>query len=188
MALVTSEPRKATVRATSAELALRELGREQFERLVGPLGKNMDELRRRFHVAAYSFGQRDYAKVQAKEDTTCRAPKTPRWNHGSCATINQSPRFSAALPWVLGRGRCGFAHLCDDSAHLCDDSAHLCDDSACLCDGSALLRPKLFRHYDRDNSGFLEELEFRAVRRRRRRRRRRRNLAGGRAGGDEGQS
>ena len=84
MALVTSEPRKATVRAVGTDgLRLHELGRQEFERLVGSLGQEMEDLRRRFHVAAYSFGRQDYAK--------------------------------------------------------------------------------LFRHYDKDNSGFLEELEFRAA-------------------------
>ena len=82
LALTSDQPRKATVRASAATTLLC-LGRDTFERLVGPLGKNMDDLRRRFHVAAYSYGRRDY--------------------------------------------------------------------------------PKLFRHYDKDNSGFLEELEFRAA-------------------------
>ena len=62
LALTSDQPRKATVRASAATTLLC-LGRDTFERLVGPLGKNMDDLRRRFHVAAYSYGRRDYPKL-----------------------------------------------------------------------------------------------------------------------------
>jgi CRP-like cAMP-binding protein len=62
MALVTSEPRKASVRAVG-ELSVYVLTRATFERLVGKLAQNMEGLRRRFHVAAYTFGRRDYSKL-----------------------------------------------------------------------------------------------------------------------------
>jgi CRP-like cAMP-binding protein len=62
MALVTSEPRKASVRAVG-ELSVYVLARATFEKLVGNLAHSMEGLRRRFHVAAYTFGRRDYAKL-----------------------------------------------------------------------------------------------------------------------------
>ena len=62
LALVTNQPRKATVRAVTSCTTLR-LQRTDFERLIGKLGAHMEILRRRFVSAAYSFGRKDFSKL-----------------------------------------------------------------------------------------------------------------------------
>ena len=62
LALVTNQPRKATVRAVTSCTTLR-LQRTDFERLIGKLGAHMEVLRRRFGSAAYSFGRKDFSKL-----------------------------------------------------------------------------------------------------------------------------
>ena len=63
LALVNSEPRKATITADSAGMTTLVLDRAIFEQLVGQMGEHMEQLRRRFHAASYSFGRRDYHKL-----------------------------------------------------------------------------------------------------------------------------
>ena len=62
LALVTNQPRKATVRAVTSCTTLR-LQRTDFERLIGKLGAHMEILRRRFVSASYSFGRKDFSKL-----------------------------------------------------------------------------------------------------------------------------
>lgn len=62
LSLITNQPRKATVIATSAVLALA-LGKEAFERIVGNVGEKMEEARRRLRAASYVKGRRDYKKL-----------------------------------------------------------------------------------------------------------------------------
>jgi cAMP-dependent protein kinase regulator len=62
LALITNQPRKATVVATSAVLALT-LGKESFERIVGNVGEKMEEARRRLRAASYVKGRRDYKRL-----------------------------------------------------------------------------------------------------------------------------
>ena len=54
--------RSATVTADTEVVAL-EISRENFESLVGKLGKNMASLKRNFHAASYGLGRRDYAAL-----------------------------------------------------------------------------------------------------------------------------
>lgn len=54
--------RSATVTAETDVVAL-EIGRENFEGIVGKLGENMVHLKRAFHAASYGMGRRDYAAL-----------------------------------------------------------------------------------------------------------------------------
>ena len=67
LALVTNQPRKATVRAVTSCTTL-QLQRTDFERLIGKLGSHMEVLRRRFVSAAYSFGRKDFKKLHHQYD------------------------------------------------------------------------------------------------------------------------
>ena len=62
LALISGEPRKATVIATT-ECTMLRLQRVDFERLIGELATHMETLRRRFGTAAYSAGGQDYSKL-----------------------------------------------------------------------------------------------------------------------------
>ena len=62
LALISGEPRKATVTAVT-ECTMLRLQRADFERLIGKLGAHMETLRRRFGSAAYSFGRKDFSKL-----------------------------------------------------------------------------------------------------------------------------
>ena len=62
LALISGEPRKATVTATT-ECTILRLQRADFERLIGKLGTHLEMLRRRFGSAAYSMGRKDFSKL-----------------------------------------------------------------------------------------------------------------------------
>jgi len=62
LALITNQPRKATI-ITITQTTVLALERPVFERLVGQMGEHLDQLRRRFHAASYSYGRRDYHKL-----------------------------------------------------------------------------------------------------------------------------
>jgi hypothetical protein len=63
LALLTTEPRGATVVVTSTEAVCACLHRKQFELLVGKLGNCMSELRRRLRANAYFDGKADYERL-----------------------------------------------------------------------------------------------------------------------------